>query len=126
MDLTDAYENVKKYERTIELDENGIIVTDIIESDTEVSVKYPLHTLVEPKADGEKVTVKRDNCELTIEAVSGDLKLKEIKDEYDVDLNAEVPKEYQVTMPQQYHIYYEAPKSKHHRIALRFDVKSLY
>lgn len=125
MDLTDAYEDIKKYERTIALDENGIIVTDIIESDTEVSVKYPLHTLVEPKADGEKVTVKRDNCVLTIEAVSGDLKLKAIKDKYDVDLNAEVPKEYQVTMPQQYHIYYEAPKAKEHRFSLKFNVKIL-
>ena len=101
-----------------------MIVTDIIESDTEVSVKYPLHTLVEPKSDGEKVTVKRDNCVLTIEAVSGDLKLKAIKDEYDVDLNAEVPKEYQVTMPQQYHIYYEAEKAAKHVIKVRFSVST--
>ena len=54
--------------------------------------------------------------------MQGDINLEEIKDQYDIDLNAEVPKEYQVTMPQQYHVYYTAEKATKHVIKVRFSV----
>jgi hypothetical protein len=46
-----------------------------------------------------------------------------ISDQYDVDLNADVPAAYHVTMPQQYHVTYTAEPKCAHRITVRFEVE---
>lgn len=128
MQLEEAYENVDDYHRSILLSNDtkngGMLLTDTIICQEESSVIVPLHTLVRPEIRDGCVIVKRENCELTI-IVEGDIKLKDIKDEYDIELNEGVPKEYQVTMPQQYHIYYETPKAKKHSYTIRFEVNVL-
>lgn len=123
MDLTAAYENLARYQRTICLRDNGIIVSDLVESEIPVEICYPLHTLVQPEANGECVTVERENSRLTIIPQTGDLTLQTIKDQFEVDLNEGEPPQYHVTMPDQYHIYYTAPKACRHEITVQFLVE---
>ena len=122
LDLGAAYEGLTKYERSIALDEGGITVTDVIEADHPVTVIYPLHTLAVPQADGETVTVERDNSIMRIEVTAGALHLDSITDRYTVDLNEGEPEAYRVTMPQQYHIYYRAEPATHHTFQVRFSI----
>ena len=122
MDLTAAYERLTKYERTISLDESGITVTDVIEADQPVTVTYPIHTLAMPQTDGECVTVNRENCQMKIEVLAGDLHLDSVTDKYAIDLNDGEPEEYQVTMPPQYHIYYKSKQTIRHEFKVRFEV----
>ena len=124
MDITAAYEGrLKKYLRTVRLDGSEITVTDEIEAENEVSVTYPLHSLTPPRSVGnECVEISRDNAILTVSPITGAIELTEITDKYGVDLNEGEPSEYHVTMPKQYHIYYNAKKSKKHLITVKYTV----
>ena len=64
--------------------------------------------------------MERKGEKLEIEAQ--DISLVEITDKYDTDLNDGVPKEYHVTMPQQYHIYFKSKKSKNHKIVVKYKI----
>lgn len=122
MDITAAYEHLTKYERSIALDEDGITVTDLIESAHPVAITYPIHTLAMPQRDGDCVTVSRERCGMKIAVLAGDLVPETITDQYDIDLNEGEPEAYRVTMPPQYHIYYRAKPSNRHLLKVRFSL----
>ena len=124
MDITKSYEKIKKYERTVELDDGGITVTDYIEADEPVTVKYPLHTLALPTEENGAVTILRDNCRMRINVLCG-LKLDFVTDKFDVDLNEGVESQYQVSMPKQYHVYYSSDAAEKHLLKVRFDISDL-
>lgn len=124
MDITPAYEGrVTKYFRTVSLDSWGITVSDEIEAEKTVEITYPLHSYAQPlDIGGERVEISRRNATLTVEPVSGGLRLLRIADEYDVELNEGEPVEYHVTMPQQYHVFYKSEKAKKHLITVKYTV----
>lgn len=124
MDITPAYEGrVTKYLRAISLDSEGITVSDEIEAENEVEITYPLHSYAQPvDIGGERVEICRENSSVTVEPVSGGMKLERISDVYDVDLNEGEPPEYHVTMPQQYHVFYRTEKARKHRITVKYTV----
>jgi len=119
LDLSPAYPMLQKWERTITLCGKCITVTDEIEADHDVIVTQPLHTLSAPTSDGNTVHVERGGAHLTV-TPDGSLTLRGITDQPDVPLNEGVPEKYAVTMPEQYHIYYESEKKKSHRITVTY------
>ena len=53
------------------------------------------------------------------EPEEGGLVLREILDRFAVDLNAGQPEAYHVSMPPQYHVFWETKPAKRHRITVR-------
>ncbi len=118
MDMSSAYPNISRWQRTLKLDDSVLTVTDEIEAKNDVEITYCLHTLSEPSADGNNVIVQRNGKLLTI-VPDSNLTLSEISDKFDVDVNDGQPEEFHVKTEPQYHIYYKTEKTKHHI----FDVK---
>ena len=85
MDMSSAYPNISKWQRTLKLLDDELYVSDIIEADEEVEITYCLHTLSEPKAYGNNVIVERNGKKLTI-IPDEKLTLCEISDKFDVDV----------------------------------------
>lgn len=124
LDVSQAYPMLNKWIRTLRLTDNELTVEDEIESENEVTVTYPLHTLSKPEGEGNCVRVERDGVRLLIEPVGDTLTLDRITDRYAVELNEGVPAEFAVSMPQQYHIYYRTKKAKSHRLTVKYTVKA--
>ena len=122
MDLGNAYETDCRYTRQIEMDRNGITVTDRITACRPVSVTWPLHTLVPPVEWGSGFRLQRENSALTVTALEGLVPVR-ISDKFRVDLNEGEPEQYHVTMPPQYHIYYRAEAKESHLIRVRFEIE---
>lgn len=124
LDLSAAYPMLKKWERWFEMTGNLLTITDLIEADHPVTVTYPLHTLSKPQilADG-AVRVVRGDAELLIQPMSGGLSGCTLSDQFAVDLNEGVPEEFQVTMPQQYHLSWNTPCAEKHTITVCYSVK---
>lgn len=123
LDLSDAYEDLSRWEREIRMEGNCVTVTDEIEAEAPVAITYPLHTLSKPVAVANGVRVERGGVTLCITPEEGDLRLVEISDQYAVELNEGVPDAFAVEREKQYHIRYEAPKSAKHRFVVRFIVQ---
>lgn len=122
MDLANAYPVDCEYTRQIDLDDGGITVTDRISAKEPVSLVWPLHTPVPPAWAGSNATLERENCRMTVVPLEG-LEPGSISNQFGVDLNAGEPEQYHVTMPTQYHIYYQAEAKKNHLIRVRFEIE---
>lgn len=123
LDLTASYPMLTKWVRTFRMtDGNTVIVEDIIEADHPVTVTYPLHTLSEPEAWEDGFRIDRNGCTMTVKPEKGQFVSREITDKYDVDLNEGEPEEYHVTMPQQYHVYFETEKKNVHRLRMKIKI----
>ena len=121
MDMSTAYPNISKWQRTLSLSDDGLVVSDVVEANEDVEITYCLHTLSEPTAEGNNVKVTRNGKKLTI-IPDEKLTLCEISDKFDVDINDGQPKEFHVTEPVQYHIYYKTDKAKRHTFSVNFKV----
>ena len=121
MDMSTAYPNISKWQRKLDLDTDGLIVSDVIESDEDVEITYCLHALSKPEASGNTVVIERNGKKLTI-IPDEKLTLCEISDKFDVDLNDGQPEKFHVTEPVQYHIYYKTDKAKRHTFSVNFKV----
>ncbi len=123
LDLSSAYPNVNLFTRKLTLKGATLTVHDTVESQEDVDILYPLHTLSRPSSDGNNVKVERGNAELLIVPTQGNLKLDCISDKFDVDLNEGIADEYKVEMPKQYHIYYKAAPARRHEITVEYRIK---
>ena len=106
-------------------DGNTIFVEDVIEADHPVTVTYCLHTLSEPAAWEDGFRLERNGCTMTVKPGEGQYVRRTITDKYDVDLNEGEPEEYHVTMPQQYHVYFETEKKEKHELRMKVNVKKI-
>ncbi|MBQ7336575.1 MAG: heparinase II/III family protein [Clostridia bacterium] len=123
LDLSPAYKNLTRWERTLRLEGKVVTVIDEIDAEREVTVTYPLHTLSRPVAEENDVRVERNGISLRITPIEGGLKLQEITDRYAVDLNEGEPDEFHVTCPQQYHITYGTEKKASHRLTVTYTIE---
>ncbi len=123
LDLSSAYPNITKFIRKITLKDKIVIVNDTVESDSEVDILYPLHTLSEPQKCENHTVIERMGARLTIAPVSGNLILDSISDRFDIDLNEGIADEFKVEMPPQYHVYYKAPAKKRHDITVEYRIE---
>ena len=121
MDMSTAYPNISKWQRKLDLDTDGLIVSDVIESDEDVEITYCLHALSKPEASGNTVVIERNGKKLTI-IPDENLSLEIISDKFDVDLNDGQPEKFHVTEPTQYHIYYKTKKAKSHAFTVKYKV----
>lgn len=122
LDLTESYPMLTGWVRTLRVvDEHTAVIEDEITSENEVTVTYALHTLSRPVPCGEGFMVARGGKRMEVIPAAGQFAARSITDRYEVDLNADVPEAYRVTMPQQYHVYFETEKKKVHR--LRVEIK---
>lgn len=123
-DLSDAYGNMARITRRVELMENGARVTDKIESDTEIEITLPLHTLSEPRVrDDGLVEVTRDGKTLVINpSVCDNISFDGVTDEFATPLNEGVEPKNHVTMQKQYHIYYKSERKAVHSICFEFSI----
>jgi len=113
---------LKKYTRTYRLFSRMLVVEDRIDAAEPVTVDYLLHTLSKPESDGSTAVVERNGSRLRITPMLGGLTDCTIADEYDTPLNEGVPAEYQVQMPEQFHLRWHTEAKKHHCIAVRYDL----
>ena len=120
LDLSSAYDKIRLWQRELTLEAGCLTVVDTVEADEPVEVLYPLHTLSEPYEKDGSVWVERKGQKLEI--CTSDLTLIGITDKPDVDLNEGVPAQDSVTMPPQYHIYYQAEKAEKHTIRVCFRI----
>ena len=123
LDLSSAYPNIKRFIRKISLKDNVITVNDTVDSDSDVDILYPLHTLSEPKQHNNNVLVERMGAKLTIAPLTDNLTLDSISDRFDIDLNEGIADEFKVKMPQQYHIYYKASAARRHDITVEYLIE---
>ena len=123
LDMSSAYPNINFWQREISLSGDTVTVKDTVRSDEPIAVSYLLHSLSEPKSDGNTVTVDRNGKRLSVIPTEGGLKLSNITDKFGVDLNEGEPAEYAVTMPTQYHITYEAEKSTCHEFVVKYKIE---
>ena len=103
------------------VDKHTAVIEDEITAENAVTVTYALHTLSLPQLYGEGFTLTRGGKVMEVLPAPGCFVSRTVSDAYDVDLNADVPEAYHVTMPQQYHVYFETEKKTVHR--LRVTVK---
>ena len=123
LDLSEAYPSLSKWHRTLVLEEGCLTVADEIEAVEEVAVTWPLHTLSAPEADGNGIRLTRRGVDMRAEPIEGGLVLREILDRFPVDLNAGQPEAYHVSMPPQYHVFWETQPAKRHRITVRITAE---
>jgi len=122
IDPSDAYDQVKTWTRSFELNDNELIVTDHIELTEPAEITWMLHSLSRPELSENGMRLARNGIGLEILPEEGNLKNPVIEDKYAVELNAGVPEKYQVSMPQQYHMKWTAPVRETHDIRVRFRV----
>ncbi len=117
LDLTASYPMLTRWIRTLRvIDRNTAVIEDEIAADHPVTVTYALHTLSEPEAWEDGFRVNRNGRTMTVAPDAGQFVSRTITDRYDVDLNEGEPEEYHVTMPQQYHVYFDTEKKEVHRL----------
>jgi len=124
LDLTAAYPMLKLWNRRFYLDPEGVLVVkDRVEADRPVTLSWLLHTLSEPKAEGNgTVSLDRKGIHLDIRPHTGLTGSCSIKDRFAVDLNEGVPEKYRVTMPQQYHLTWTTLPAMRHDIVVSFHI----
>jgi len=123
LDLTESYPMLNRWIRTFRMtDGNTVFVEDVIEADHPVTVMYCLHTLSEPAAWEDGFRLERNGCTMTVKPGEEQYVRRTITDKYDVDLNEGEPEEYHVTMPQQYHVYFETEKKEKHELRMKINV----
>ncbi|MCQ2431538.1 MAG: heparinase II/III-family protein [Clostridia bacterium] len=123
LDLSASYPMLTHWYRTFSMtDDRTVIVEDDILAPEPVTVTYPLHTLSAPEKVGETVSVKRNNIRMTINPDAGCFSSCTLSDKFDVDLNEGEPEQFHVTMPKQFHIYYETEKRAEHKLTVTFRV----
>lgn len=123
LDMSEAYPNISLWQREIRLTADGAEITDRVEAPKDVKVTYPLHFLSCPKEKDGMLSVERKGKSLNVKVIEGELKLTEITDRYDVDLNEGEPTEYHVERPTQYHAYYESDAKCVHTFKVKFTIK---
>lgn len=122
-DLSNSYPMLRTWTRRFVMtDSRHITITDHVEASHPVSVTYPLHTLSEPKKEGNIVRITRNHITLTVTPTEGELEKCEISDKFAVDLNEGVPQAFHVSMPQQYHISWQTGKKAVHDITVTYEV----
>ena len=125
-DLTAAYPTLTRYIRIFRLSGRTVTVTDEIEADHPTAVTYNLHSLAQPKLDGENAAITRDvdghRVTLSIRPLMGALVGLTCTDRFAVDLNEGVPAEYRVTMPTQYHLTWQTAEKRAHTIVVRYEI----
>lgn len=127
LDLTASYPMLDHWRRTIRLtDDRTAVIEDDLSAARPVTVTYALHTLSEPTAWQNGFRITRNDRTMTVTPDAGQFVTRTITDRYDVDLNAGVPEAFHVTMPQQYHVYFETEKKKTHilRVTVHIAEKS--
>ncbi len=123
LDLTPSYPMLTKWQRTLRLpDAHTVQIRDEIRANDAHVITYPLHTMSEPTADGMCVTVHRNGHTMTIKPEDGCFTALTLSDRYDVDLNEDVPPAYHVTMPEQFHIYYETEAKAEHHLCVTLNI----
>jgi len=124
LDLTESYPMLKEWVRTLKVvDKHTAIIEDTITAENEVTLTYALHTMSMPKPSGEGFSVTRNGKIMEVIPAPGQFVSRSFSDTYDVDLNADVPEAYHVTMPQQYHVYFETEKKNVHHLKVEIKVK---
>lgn len=128
LDLTRAYPMLEKWQRTFRIkDQKTVVIEDVIKADHPVVVTYPLHMLSKPVPGGENVgcdnvSICRDGKTLLVLPAEGCFISCKLSDVYDVDLNEGEPEEYHVSMPEQYHVYYETDSKQEHHLCVEYKV----
>jgi len=123
LDLTESYPMLKEWVRTLTVvDRHTAVIEDTITAEREVTITYALHTLSQPRPSGEGFTVIRQGKTMEVIPEPEQFISRTISDQYDVDLNADVPAAYHVTMPQQYHVYFETASKKAHHLRVVIKV----
>ena len=122
VDPSAAYEHVTAWTRSFELTEGGLVVIDHVELDAPGEITWLLHSLSRPEITGGGMALQRNGWRLSIVPEAGGLMNPRISDTFDVDLNAEEPEAYHVTMPPQYHMRWTTEARRAHDIRVRFDV----
>ena len=126
LDLSASYPMLTHWRRTLRLvDDHTAVIEDDLSADHPVTVTYALHTLSEPTGcrkneNGFRVT--RNGCTMTVTPDVGQFISRTITDRYDVDLNEGVPEAFRVTMPQQYHVYFETAKKETHSLRVTVHI----
>lgn len=123
LDMSEAYPNINLWQREITLSGDTVTVRDTVEADEPVTVDYLLHSLSEPKSDGNSVVVERAGKRVNVTPTSGNLVLSSVTDKFGVDLNDGEPIEYAVEMPKQYHITYKAEAKRRHEPAVEYKIE---
>lgn len=123
IDCGDAYPVNVSWTRKFVFEANKLIVTDEIKSEEEVDVTYPLHSFYPFQQDGQHVICK-NGVTLEIEMLT-EYEDLQFTDQYDTELNEGEPPEYHVTMPKQYHLYYQFKKAHTHKIVCVFQIRSI-
>ncbi len=122
LDLSASYPMLNRWVRTVRIvDSRTAVVEDEITADHPVTVTYALHTLSEPEAWKDGFRVTRNDRTMIVTPAPEQFISRSITDRYDVDLNEGVPEAFHVTMPQQYHVYFETEKKEKHllRVTIR-------
>lgn len=123
LDISDAYSGAYSVTREMMLTEYGARITDTVITDEESVITYPLHTLSRPEINERgNVCVRRGGA--LLEIVTDSLELDCISDEYDTPLNEGVREDCQVSMPEQFHIYYKSKASCSHKITVDYKIRS--
>lgn len=128
LDLSNAYESLDSWQRCLTMDASAgtLIVEDTVCGAQAHQLDWLLHSLSEPKAEAELVTIVRKGIRLTIEPLEGLCPGVKITDEFETDLNAGIPEDQQkVDAPRQYHMKWQTAKAKTHKIVVKFTVKKL-
>ena len=120
----EAYPGEIKWERSFILSGKTLTVTDKISAPEPVSLTYPLHFLSMPTLSEDGVlSLSRKGKALTVRVLSGLDGAPTISDRFGVDLNDGEPTEYHVTMPPQFHAYYEASQKCEHNVTVVFEIE---
>ncbi len=123
LDLSPSYPMLTAWQRTIRVtDAHTVEVVDDITARAPHVITYPLHTLSRPAQDGMCVTVHRNGHNMTVTPTDGCFSALTLSDRYDVDLNDGVPEGFHVTMPEQFHIYYETEARTEHHIGVTIHI----
>ncbi|MBP3918761.1 MAG: heparinase II/III family protein [Clostridia bacterium] len=123
LDMTASYPMLRTWQRTFSFtDDHTVVIEDTVLSDTAVTVTYPLHMLSEPSAFGQTITLTHGGYTMKIVPDAGCFASLLLSDRYDVDLNEGEPEAFHVTMPKQFHAYYETEQKKEHHLKVTFRI----
>ena len=116
-----AYPLDVRWVRKFRMTDGELIITDEIESREPLTVTYPLHSVNPFTVTGNEAELEngvRLSIKMTGEQPSGVF----TTDKFDVDISEGEPEEYHVTKPEQYHLYFEFPESRTHKIECRYTI----
>lgn len=125
LDMSASYPMLTKWVRTFRMtDAHTVVISDEIIAEKPVAVTYPLHTLSRPEKDEKNgvLTVSRGGHTLTVTPDAGCFASVTLSDHYDVDLNEGEPEQFHVTMPEQFHAYYETERRTEHFLSVTYTV----